>query len=476
MFESIFHNWVQGELGEGVFNMPKQTVEYIHNQTDWINYQIRKHTSGVYYDENSKQMMRREDNGKVSELSEDNQYWLAVECVMKWVEGMWDGLQDSNTTLTYDQFIALPYMADLEDILDAYPDENSKNTPHFIKKKMKQLMMGDCTIIMKDVEDDILAAHTTHNEYQQILRLFKSTTINWESYAGFMNTKTIRNSCRYGGIGSKDDFYILDNGMIVMETSILIFNNSLYELIEYNTVPYFIRATVSHWMSSNNEEWINTFIKHNSGTHVAQWVLIDGNKQKYDNNTVNLLDIIMDDYESFDITQKFKEQGYWASYNVPYSQRIWKTCNYDPDTHSFTNDERAVIIKKHAHEVEDEDDLRRLIRLNENSTYPCGGIAPRCDLDPRHELRRAFGAIDVKYSQVSWVAAKDMTMKGLGSPTTTNTVFTPFTFDGEWDKVCCILLYYLDYYRVVYHSPFMYSLKNFLELLRIIQYTTQSPS
>lgn len=59
-------------------------------------------------------------NGVTQQLSKESEYWLAVDCVMFWVKGMYDSLKKSGSVLTYDQFIALPYMADLEDILNKF--------------------------------------------------------------------------------------------------------------------------------------------------------------------------------------------------------------------------------------------------------------------------------------------------------------------------------------------------------------------
>lgn len=291
--------------------------------------------------------------------------------------------------------------------------------------------MGDCTIVLKDVEDDILVAHNTHNVYYILLRLFKTTTIKWDTYKKFMKTNTMRYSGRYGAIGSKDDYYVLDNGMIVLETSILIYNMSLYDTVVPESVPYFVRVTVANWMSDGNKKWMDTFIKYNSGTHIAQWILIDTNKPKYSKNSINLLDTIMGDSQQFDISKEFKEKGYWGGYNVPYTERIFKKCGYNPETHSYDNDERARIIKSKIDSVHTPEDIKHLIRLNENSESPCGSISPRCDL-PKDSNSYAFGAIDSKYTQWSWVKERNLTYEAVVAPSFENPDFTPFEFTGKY--------------------------------------------
>ena len=66
-------------------------------------------------------------DGWSKEIDENTQYWLSVDCVLLWVEGMWSGLQTQGTSLTYDQFIVLPYMSDLEDILNKFGSDEYKD-------------------------------------------------------------------------------------------------------------------------------------------------------------------------------------------------------------------------------------------------------------------------------------------------------------------------------------------------------------
>lgn len=293
--------------------------------------------------------------------------------------------------------------------------------------------MGDCTILVKKLGNDIAATHNTHNRYHLMLRLFKTTTIEWEQYK-FMNTQTMRYSSRYGGIGSKDDFYILSSGLIAMETSILIYNNSLYDLIVPESVPYFIRVTVANWMAKDGRSWIDLFEKYDSGTHVAQWIIVDTNKKNYENETIMLLDSIMGQHESFDVTQGFLQKGYWGGYNVPYSQKIFETCGYDPVTHGYETDERAQIFNSTMDKIKNHEDIKHFIRKNDPIQHPCGGIAPRCDL-ALDGNRRAFGAIDGKYTQASWIRKGNFKYEVVNSPSYEENYFIPFAFIGDYTEV-----------------------------------------
>ena len=83
---------------------------------EWMKEQVKKYTQNIV--EINGDLYQTID-GETVELSKEAEYWLAVDCVLSWVQGMWKGLVEANTTLSYDQFIALPYMADMEDILTA---------------------------------------------------------------------------------------------------------------------------------------------------------------------------------------------------------------------------------------------------------------------------------------------------------------------------------------------------------------------
>ena len=83
--------------------------------------QINKHTMNV---EKKNGVLIKNNEGKDIQIDSETEYWLAVDWVLHWVQGMWHGLEKSGSKLTFDQFIVLPYMADMEDILNAYGGED----------------------------------------------------------------------------------------------------------------------------------------------------------------------------------------------------------------------------------------------------------------------------------------------------------------------------------------------------------------
>ena len=61
----------------------------------------------------------------------------------------------------------------------------------------------------------------------------------------------------------------------MIETTNDVFNNSLYDLITPQTVPYWIRVTVATRNAVNAKDWHEIFYLYNSGTYNNQWMVAD---------------------------------------------------------------------------------------------------------------------------------------------------------------------------------------------------------
>ena len=111
--------------------------------------------------------------------------------------------------LSKTEFYYLTYMGDLED-LNAYFGKREKNK--------------ECTGFVKLVDGgrNIVAAHNTHNIYSLMLRIFK--VYEFAPSIGGLKNLTQSFSSRPGDMNSKDDYYLLGNGLQVHETSLEMFN------------------------------------------------------------------------------------------------------------------------------------------------------------------------------------------------------------------------------------------------------------
>jgi hypothetical protein len=62
-----------------------------------------------------------------------------------------------------------------------------------------------------------------------------------------------------------DDFYILDSGLVVTETSNDIFDQSLYRKVVPQAALSWQRVLVANWLSKDGPEWAHWVAQHNSG-------------------------------------------------------------------------------------------------------------------------------------------------------------------------------------------------------------------
>ena len=112
--------------------------------------------------------------------------------------------------------------------------------------------------------------------YSLMLRIYKTYEIHYQNPD--VSAKTVSFSSRPGDLESKDDFYVTDSGLVVMETSFNTYNTSNYGYLHYDSVPVWIRVQTATRLAKNSSHWATIFESHRSGTHNSQWVVVDMNK------------------------------------------------------------------------------------------------------------------------------------------------------------------------------------------------------
>ena len=115
-----------------------------------------------------------------------------------------------------------------------------------------------------------------------------------------------------------------------METTNIILNESLYD----KTTPYslltWVRVILANRLASNGEEWTSIFKKENSGTYNNQYMILDLNlidlkKKIIPKKSLMIIEQIPGETVVNDVTDVLKK-GYWPSYNIPYSDYLYKKC------------------------------------------------------------------------------------------------------------------------------------------------------
>jgi hypothetical protein len=364
---------------------PEQFATFIQNQTTWFDFMIRFHPQ--------------------------DPYWDLVNTTRAQLYGMYQGYNDAiNQTnrpdlyLNFTNFYMVTYWADLFGAISSNVNSTVVNAPR-------------CSFLLKMTETELFASHDSWNFFDTMLKIFRKLSFNLQN--PLVKTKQMSYSGMPGSVPSQDDFYMLDNGRLVSETSLINNNVTNTEYLHADSLPYWIRITIANLAYDTQQTWTDMFFKYRSGTYNNQWLIV--NFDEYNQGKANLSNLtnviwIVEEFYGYtsqqDVTQElFVPQGYVASYNVPYSPQIQ---NISGDPTNYTNDTRYYLFKKYAPGIQTLDDFKFVMRLNNisDSNDYCEAIASRCDLSSNSPFPFPFGAIDSKvtsdsliYQQEAWVIA-----------------------------------------------------------------------
>ena len=95
-----------------------------------------------------------------------------------------------------------------------------------------------------------------------------------------------------------------------------------------NTVPTWLRQTIACHLARDSKQWTGYFLKERSGTHNSQWVVVEEKNLRNKQNVVTFVQDAFSIFEVTDMTDKLYQDGYVASYNQPYSQKIYEKLGY----------------------------------------------------------------------------------------------------------------------------------------------------
>ncbi|KNC83869.1 hypothetical protein SARC_03894 [Sphaeroforma arctica JP610] len=290
---------------------------------------------------------------------------------------------------------------------------------------------------------------------------------------GLTNLDTGVFTCGAGFLWSLDDFYLTTTGLFVMETTNNNYNNALTHAITHKSVPCWIRGTVANLLAEDPEEWFEIFGIHNSGTYDSQWMVLDLNQftagQDLPPKSFYVFEQLPGIIRYQDMTQKpvaslkgsvsqqLNEDGYWASYNVPYFPEMYEksgwSAKYEKGGDEWSHEKcpRANIFRQQQSSVTDMSFMKRRLRYNdyENNLLSLGqryvygnDVARRWDLAQGNRFQ-LDGAIDAKVTNIAM--GRDLKFWTVNGPTSDQQpVFTwnayenithmgqPDVFDFDW--------------------------------------------
>lgn len=374
----------------------------------------------------------------VAEFSTSDPYWHQVGLSLNQLAGMQMSLTGktnfvyvgNNMVPAVSEWMLLNIHGDLSDLETKF----NRTDAH----KNRPTGSGSCSAIVKLAPGnrDVYFAHATWTHYNTMNRILKKYRLNYHT-APMSKNLIPGSSIVFSGyparIFSGDDFYLINTGLAVMETTIGNENSDLWKKVTpIDTVPTAIRNMVANRLSLTGQQWTNTFARFNSGTYNNQWMVLDyklfeSTSQKLTKGFLWILEQIPGLVMSKDVTPILEDQGYWASYNSPYFKEIFNESGLPAlvekygDWYSYDKTPRALMFKRDQEKAVDLRSVMKLMRYNDFTNDPlsrCTGCDPpysaenaisaRSDLNPANGTypfkalgRRAHGGTDAKVANAA---------------------------------------------------------------------------
>ena len=262
--------------------------------------------------------------------------------------------------------------------------------------------------------DDVFIGHSSWFIYENTLRIYKHYKFAFATVP--TATSHMAFSSYPGYLESLDDFYLMDSGLAMLQTTNGIPNTTLYDAVTPNSLFAWQRVRIANALSRTGKEWFETVSKCNSGTYNNQYMLInyglfEANKPLPE-NFLWVVEQIPGYVEGHDVTNVV-ERGYWGSYNVPAFERIYNASGY-PElvaAHGVENSydlaPRARLFRRDANSVKDLSDYKAFLRYNnfENDAIengdPMWAICSRGDLQAQNAS--PGGCYDTKVANLSMI-------------------------------------------------------------------------
>jgi len=201
-------------------------------------------------------------------------YWREVRQVLEQQEGLVAGHNaacDGANEVSMLDLQVLNMQGDIEDVLLALFPETRLDFFHADNQTAAQweLAHSHCSAMVK-VTDDFSELYVAHNiwwGYYAMTRIVKEYRIQ---------SAHVLLSSYPGTLSSTDDFYQAQHSqMVIIETTNDMYNNSLYDLIQPQSVFSWIRVTIANRLAHSGVEWQELFKQYNSGTYNNMWMVVD---------------------------------------------------------------------------------------------------------------------------------------------------------------------------------------------------------
>jgi len=288
---------------------------------------------------------------------------------------------------------------------------------------------------------DLLTGHSSWFTFGAMNRIFKHYYFDF--HGDFIAAKKVSFSSYPGFLESLDDFYMMDSGLAMVQTTNSILDQSIYDLVTPESLFAWQRVRLACSMAHTGKEWAELFKLHNSGTYNNQYMVVDYKRfqvgKLVEPGTLWVVEQIPGYVEYADVTDQL-ERGYWASYNVPYFPKIYNQSGYPDFVVKYGNDfsyqmaARAQIFRRDQGKVTDLATFKEVLRYNDYLHDPISHGDPGRAICSRFDLEQnpsAGGCYDTKVTNVE--KFKKLNSDVINGPTTVHNI-PPFRWTPVFNE------------------------------------------
>jgi len=359
----------------------------------------------------------------IKEQGTSDPYWRHMGYILAQYDGLVQGygaVAPSDQKLDLYAFQEMNGNGDLLDLISALSPHSIPDWRKMSRAQLTEFMArnGHCSGLIKvlGAYEDIFMSHSSWFIYQATMRIFKHYNLNVNDPA--TAAKRISFSSYPAFLESLDDFYLMDSGLVMIQTTNNVFNTSLFDQVTPQSLLAWHRVRLATMMAHDGKEWGEIFSKYNSGTYNNQYMILDLSRvhlgERIDDGALWVVEQIPGLVEYADTTSILRT-GYWPSYNVPFFEKIYNYSGYPEVVAKHGTDfsyqlaPRAKIFRRDEGTVKDLSTMKHIMRYNDYKHDPysegdsCNAICCRGDL--RSQAPGPFGCYDTKVSNYKMAQA-----------------------------------------------------------------------
>jgi len=341
-------------------------------------------------------------------------------------------------------FVFLNLVGDLLDLTAALNASQRLNYDDYSNEEYlrMRLQRGRCSALIKVTPqlDNLIIGHSSWFVYQNTLRIFKHYKFTFETVPTAANHMMF--SSYPGYLVSLDDFYVMDSGLAMLQTTNSVPNTTLYDLVKPESLFAWQRVRIANALSKTGEEWFGHLANQNSGTYNNQYMVIDYGRfvegEPLKEGLLWVIEQIPGFVDGADMTNVL-ERGYFASYNVPALESVYNRSGYPAMVeskgveNSYDLAPRARIFRRDANAVSDLQSFGALLRYNNykedaiENNNAMWAICSRGDLLAKDAA--PFGCYDTKMANLTMI--RSMQAMVINGPTYDN--LPPFNW-ADWPQ------------------------------------------